>query len=295
MSGSNRRYIVTALGILGIGLLFVSYRFYDASEQQRAYYHYQPAREQSRLIILPAKAYPKGYQPNCDNPQGKDNADLCAQWRAVDQIVESNRLASVNVKLALLISMLIFVGTAFVGWTFWETRSTSRRELRAYLFVESIGLGVANAGPAKGQPGAVIKIKNFGQTPAYRVLHHGVVVLVATQNPNHGPIPENLENISITAIPSGSGLTAIRGLGRKLTAVELRGVRAGSLTFAARGRIEYEDTFGNKRWTTYHYYYSGKWPPADDMLMNIANDGNESERTGKKRKYSALLKWIGIG
>ena len=271
-----RRTVFVVLGTLTAILLYAC--FYNASEQQSANYHYQPARHQSRVIVLPGKTYPKGYQPNCDNPQSDKDADLCAQWAAVDQVMEANRLASVNVKLALLISVLTFIGTGFVGWTFLEGRTTSRRELRAYLFVEAIGLGAATSGPTKGHPGGVIKVKNFGQTPAYRVLHYGVIDLVNSQNPALTPIPEKLEDISATAIPSGSGITAIRAIGRAMTRLELKNLRAGTMVLVARGRVEYIDTFGANRWSSYHYYYSGQWPPAPDMVMHIANDGNESDQ-----------------
>jgi hypothetical protein len=289
MPRRNWRYVAVAIGLLLLGLFgYTSYQLYQSGEQQRAQYSYQPARQTGRRVIAPTKTIPKGYQPNCENPDGNSNADLCAQWAAVDQVMESNRLASVNVRLALFISILTLIGTGFVGWTFLETRTTARRELRAYLFVEAIGLGIANGGPAKGQPGIVIRIKNFGQTPAYRVLHYATVEITNSENPVLAPMPEKMEDISASAIPTGGVITAIRGVGHKVDRSGASRIRKGSDVVVARGRIEYRDTFGRPRWTTYHNYYHGIWPPSDDAVMTFANHGNESDqdnRANDKRRW----------
>jgi hypothetical protein len=285
MSRNYRGIVITVVGLISVALGYTSYQLYQASQQQYAQYHYQPAREQGRLLIAPGKGHSTGFKPYCGSPQDHENSDLCAQWAAVDQITESNRLTSINLRLSIFTALLTLAGTMFVGWTLLETVSTSRRELRGYLFLDGIVLGVANKGPAKGTPGGVITIKNFGQTPVYDVLHFGVIDLVETRNPILTPIPVQLENVSATAIPAGGTITAVRGIGRRLTRVEAREIRTGALTFVARGRIEYRDTFGRPRWTTYHYFYSGIWPPSEHMLMSIANTGNCSDQNGAEYKH----------
>lgn len=226
---------------------------------------------------------PPEQDAGCQDRSDKRDSDLCAQWKAAD----AANSAAIYSFWAVIISAF---ATGLVVWTFQETRQNSRRELRAYLFVDSITLGVADKGPNKGFPGGIIVIKNFGQTPAYRVLHYGVIDLVESSAPLLSQIPETLGNVSASAIPPGANITGVRGIGRKLTFAEIRRVRKGELTFVARGRIEYNDAFERKRWTTYHYFYSGIWPPLPQMLMSIANDGNENDQSHSRPAW--YQRWL---
>ncbi len=168
MSRTSWRYILAAVGVLvAIGAVYTGKQIYDAAEQQHAHYRYQPARNARQIELVPSNAQPKGYEPDCQNPQGNSNADLCAQWAAVDQVAEANRLSALNVRLALLIAALTVTGTWFLIWTFIETRDTARRQLRAYVTIISVEASPKTDDGDKVL-GAYFRItwKNSGQTPA---------------------------------------------------------------------------------------------------------------------------------
>ena len=277
MHGSYRRYFFAALGVLGAGLLYASYKLYDAAQQQRADYHYQPARERGRLVVLPGKADPKGYQPNCDNPQGDSNADLCAQWAAVDQVMESNRLASVNVRLSLFVSLLTLLGTVFVGWTLLETRNTSRRELRAYVFADSVGVYLLKSQTPRsenGKVGSTIVIRNSGQTPAYDVVHWCSLVCHPIHREEELVIPL-ITDVVKTNLPPGGAMHANRRIIAHLTRHDQQEMREGRSALYVFGRIVYRDAFNRMQHTIYRFAYAG-WPLPEGLSMNFALKGNQA-------------------
>jgi hypothetical protein len=74
------------------------------------------------------------------------------------------------------------LGTFLLLLTFWQTRKTSRAELRAYVFPETITLidGTEDefrASHFERVPSVHIVIKNFGKTPARNVRHASTLVL----------------------------------------------------------------------------------------------------------------------
>ena len=250
MSGSYWRYIFAALGvILLLAVGYTSYQLYQSGEQQRADYRYQPAREPSRRVFVPSKAIPQGYQPNCANPDGNSNADLCAQWAAVDQVMEANRLASVNVRLALFISILTLIGTLFIGWTFWENHRTTRAELRAYVGVVKSRVRHFEVGQ---NPQIAIQFKNSGATPARRVAMSSVFFVgVADETAIAIPELDPAEPASTSDIGPGTANSLRFVFPGALTAEQYDGIANGDYCIYANGRIEYLDVFGRMHFTNF--------------------------------------------
>lgn len=249
MFRSNWRYVLAALGFIAASLLgYASYQLYQASEQQRTQYHYQPAKETRGVVVVPRQPNPKGYQPDCENPQGNTNADLCAQWSAVDQVVESNRLASLNVRLSLIASLLTFLGTVFVGWTLLETRTTARRELRAYVLFKA-----EVSSPLYRRVEAMVTeyrmtirngFLNTGQTPAK---HFRMTVRSEIVEPNP---PEAMFHVEIVSEATRSTVGAQQDtMGPRdilLTHEEYEDLLSGKREFFLFGVGEYFDVFGSK-------------------------------------------------
>ena len=92
----------------------------------------------------------------CEDRKDNRNSDLCAQWKAADSAAEAAQYSL----WTLLISA---IGTGLLVWTLWETRQTSRRELRAYLSIEPFGVNEAENGLSR----VPFEMINNGQTPAY--------------------------------------------------------------------------------------------------------------------------------
>lgn len=277
MLRSYRGILFAAFGFLVLLLGYASYQLYNASEQQHPNYHYQPASHQGRLVVPTGQPEAKGYQPNCYNPQGNSNADLCAQWAAVDQVTESNRLASVNVRLSLFVSLLTLLGTIFVGWTLMETRNTSRRELRAYVFAENSGVyALTKQVPRSenGKVGSTVVVRNSGQTPAYDVIHWSMLALHAVVNERELVIPP-LETLHRTVVPPGGILKAERRLSIHLTRDQQASLKTGAMALYVYGRIEYTDAFGTRRYTDYRLAWAG-WPLTDNISMTFCPEGNSA-------------------
>ena len=64
-------------------------------------------------------------------------------------------LATIGQAVALIVTITVMMRTA-------------RRQLRAYVFIDSTRIDGMNAGQT---PEVALVIKNFGQTPAYKVTH----------------------------------------------------------------------------------------------------------------------------
>lgn len=185
--------------------------------------------------------------PSCD-PRGEDrNSDLCAQWKAADAARDAANYAW----LAILLG---FSGTVLLVLTLWETRKTSRAELRAYLFLDAetpIGPFKIAVGEA---PSGMIHIKNFGQTPAY-----GIVCQRGTMDgpwpiPDDFCFPEDDTYIIETGASLPPGATTsfpIFKEGQSVSQKAFDEIMAGSATFYIWGRIKYRDVFGRLHRTNF--------------------------------------------
>lgn len=119
MLRGNRSYVLTAVGLMALfGLLYAGYEGLDQADKQAyADYKYQPARDH---IDPPSDksphvtAYP--YQPYCDEPKERDDADLCAQWAAVQAVNEGNRLSRLSIRITGLEFGALIVSLIFTGW-----------------------------------------------------------------------------------------------------------------------------------------------------------------------------------
>lgn len=145
MPRGNWRVILAGLGLIVAALLGWGAREYyqyleEATKDPYAAERYQPARD-ARLPPRRSEqqAQPGPYQPNCQQPQRYEDADLCAQWGAVKAVQETNRLTRVALSLATLgflfavFGALVGVaGTALIWFAWRETRENNRIARREY-------------------------------------------------------------------------------------------------------------------------------------------------------------------
>lgn len=275
-------------GLVGIATGIQLDQFYQAAEQQHASYNYQPAQNPGFRINAVTKTPTAQYNPSCNNPYEREDSDLCAQWASVDQMSESNRLNSLNLRILVLTLLLTTVGTWALVWTFFDQRRTTRAELRAYVFPES-GMIVDGShhqltGDREGIPRVLIQVKNFGSTPAHQVRHWAGFILFRVREPFEPPAPNMLQTVE-----EGMAPTAVQTYDRPLTfdptipenwmcptpeTIDL--IRVGEVAVMAYGRIEYFDAFGQMRITNYRLAYSGEWPPHPDMRFRYCPEGNNS-------------------
>jgi hypothetical protein len=134
MFGVNRRYILAALGIAALALAYAGYeQLQHVDQQPYADYKYQPARDRLALPPKDARVAAKSYQPYCNQPQSRDDADLCAQWASVQAIAENNRLTRASVLITGLEFAALVVSLIFTGWA---ARAAARSARAAELAVE---------------------------------------------------------------------------------------------------------------------------------------------------------------
>lgn len=240
--------IIAGLVVLVCGGYVFSQQW-DASEQLHSTYDYQPAAQSHRLVVGPAKTPAREYQPSCNNPNTQEKADLCAQWAAVEQVGEANRLASVNLRLGLLALVFTIVGTGFLVWTFTETRATSRRELRAYVFPHemeferTLELETGNVVIA-----IYVHIRNDGSTPTSDMqiqLEHSFTLDEVAQFRNIGPRGQ------VTPLGPHS---SVRTPGTKLREEDALAVFKGDKELFVFGGAFYGDVFGARNHVTRFCY-----------------------------------------
>jgi hypothetical protein len=165
------------------------------------------------------------------------------------------------------------IGTFLLLLTFWQTRKTSRAELRGYVFPETITLNDGTNEDFRGTPfervpSVHIVIKNFGKTPARNVKHVSTLVLWSN-NGGEPPVCPKMHSAGGATLPPGHtqftqhvlAATAFNDDERFcLTPLGVEAVKSGSYVFLAYGTIEYEDAFGEPRHTHYRMFHTNHWP-----------------------------------
>lgn len=257
MHGSRRRYlfaIIVGLIVLLIGGSYTYNEFDKAARQRQANYDYQPAQNARLPNVTAQQSAPQEYQPNCKRPNNRDDADLCAQWGAVQQTTEANRLASLNLRLTLATFFATMFGTALLVWTLWETRATARRQLRAYVFV---GEGdEPYPKPITRDSRLQFQIKNTGLTPAFDVRLSRAAIFL--KRPIRGilvELPGVAENIR--TIPPSGIIKFFIDLD-ELSEEDFLRFDDGSVVLIWRVRVDYRTVFGRHDFDDRTLFFSGE-------------------------------------
>lgn len=238
------RYIAAGVGFLILGGLgYAGNKLYQAAEQRDSYYNYQPASKPGKFVIMPDKLPAKGYQPGCENPQNNGDADLCAQWAAVEQVAESNRISSFNLKLSIASLWATVIATFLLIWNLIEQRSTARRQLRAYLAykieVTAFSLGQRSVSVKHG-------FVNTGDTPA-KDFQMTIRFDVGPREPpdDFFRLPDKIGGIRSKG-SIGAGLDTIKPKELRVSAEDADAIIAGKKCLFAFGRGTYADIFGRQ-------------------------------------------------
>jgi hypothetical protein len=153
---------------------------------------------------------------------------------------------------------------------------TAERQLRAHVFfnggmmsnvADPLPIHIApQANPAAITypnigPKVFIEIKNFGQTPAYRVTHWAHIhfeqfPLGRVRLPKRKQVLGPVRSITSSMI-LGPGAAANKNLSmpERLTDEEIARLRNGTAAIYVYGVILYRDEFGKRRWSTYRYMH----------------------------------------
>lgn len=173
-------------------------------------------------------------------------------------------------------------------------QESSERQLRAYVGCESgTIINVANpialfpgqvfdpspaqkTNPAAGC-GALLQIRNAGQTPAYQVRHWGNICF--REYPLVAGLPARLPHI--LAYPSVLGpsvfITKLLELNPALTAQQEADLRAGTGAVYVYGEITYLDAFKHEQITKYRLMYHRMGGAIGvNSTLSFTDEGNEA-------------------
>lgn len=278
MHGSYRRIILAAVGWLILAGANHAASYPPKDDQKAAASRRNAGTKQAAGTIASAVSItnqPIARDKGCDPGNDKRDSDLCAQWKAADSASDAATYAFWTVVLSA-------VGTGLLVWTLWETRKTTRRELRAYVDVFESGVIDGSKLPAEspnfGKVGAGIIIKNSGQTPAYNLVHWAEIRVAKFTDQHTLTPPTKLTNLHATTVPAGGVISKPLLLRRKLTRWEQIGVRKETHGIFAFGRIEYTDIFRRRHVTEYRLHYCGAWPLVTEAAnLNFCESGNRSD------------------
>lgn len=171
-------------------------------------------------------------------------------------------------------------------------RESSERQLRAYVVSEmgsicNIAPPVRTSGPTPQTdarithpdwgPVATMRIKNAGQTPAFRVQHWGNMCF--GEYPLTSILPPKDASVKPIHSMLGPGIisTKLFRFGPPLTPEQISALRAGTGAIYVYGEILYEDAFGTPRYTRYrlmHHLMGGAIGVSTDL--GFAEDGNDA-------------------
>jgi hypothetical protein len=166
---------------------------------------------------------------------------------------------------------------------------TTKRQLRAYVYIDIIGIGVWTVpsapnpirGPQAGDnPHIYVIIKNSGQTPARKVIHRMIVHIRPVDlhtPPEFLPFGSPGLITSKTEIPPGGKATKRVYLGEIISQSEWDEIVSGNLAIYGFGEIFYRDIFSffRVRTTKYrvmHFQHS----PAGTTELTICDEGNSA-------------------
>lgn len=274
------RVILAIVGVaLAASLLSVGYSLYNSGQQQHPSYAYQPASKPllGASTVTPGPAKP--YQPYCQNPEDREDADLCAQWAAVDQVAESNRLASVNTRLSIFTLLVTVFGTLLLIWTFDETRETSRRELRAYVHLKCADLTLCGDEfpmifKHPQQRFADVTFKNYGSTPAHNVeMVTGTKIAPFPLTEPLPPVPDMIERV-LSDLPQGRDAPMPLEVFNSGNMHET--LMQGGWGVYYWGTVKYEDIFGRKHQTHIQLVSEGLGYRRG-MFRPIGDEANKSD------------------
>jgi hypothetical protein len=149
-------------------------------------------------------------------------------------------------------------------------RETAKSELRAYVFISTARI----AHLKREAPHAFIEIKNFGQTPAYRVNHAFKFYISLIGEPPELSFPNN---VSSADLGPGQVQPAALIMSKERWAARKPLISNGAATLFVIGRITYRDAFGEDRSTSYKFKLWHDESGVRDGELICCEDGNYSQ------------------
>lgn len=164
------------------------------------------------------------------------------------------------------VTFLLVVAT---GGLVYYARDTARRQLRAYVYVDSILVGT----PLK-DANVTVRIKNYGQTPAYNFSCEAVI---SYQTPAEPFIQHKLPHLfrEKADIPPNTVFIGRPFMENSFSDETIATIDADKSAFYLSGVIRYYTFFNKERRTEFRYRYRPKRTP-DQAEWEATPEGNQS-------------------
>jgi hypothetical protein len=222
--------------------------------QQRTNTEQRDTDQAPPSIIKKLPAEDTQQKPAADEQKGPDNRS--DTWALSDKI-------AVIASIVALLQFFALVGTIFV------LTSTARRQLRAYVGTTSSPNNFPSLNIGQRQSGDIL-VTGYGQTPALKMRYWGNIII--REYPLATSLP--IQPFRKTCRPINPKQTIVMAFvtAHQLTAAEVQEIRAGTQCFYIYGVIEYFDIFGERRETTFRYWYG---PFAARPCWITCEEGND--------------------
>jgi hypothetical protein len=194
-------------------------------------------------------------------------------WQVADEVQAH------NAAITAVATVLLTVVTGGLVWVGFRQIATNRAQLRAYVFVS--GAKVTNVITGNGIPEAIVGIKNFGQTPAYKVTNVSGIAVdqyppPATLNLTIRDAEFSRPSRSKSDLGPGQSEESITSAGRTLSAAQRQAIGQGTGAIFVYGEIRYVDGFGRRQWTKYRFMMGGPVGVRPSGQLVATEEGNEA-------------------
>jgi len=176
---------------------------------------------------------------------------------------------SLSDKIAAVASAVAFFQFLALVATIWVMRTSTQRQLRAYVGITDIK--AENIG---GAAAFLLEFRNSGQTPAYSMTVETRVKLADYPLNETLPIVSTRKGVTILG-PGDTGHGFVPA-GRALSSEELAEMQAGTRAVYVYGEINYIDAFKKKRWTKFRFMIGGNVDIRPEGNMGACEEGNEA-------------------
>lgn len=237
----------------------------------------QHGTDQSLLFIKIASSPNTQEEPSQSKKEKDERAAIERRSEVTTRIIAS---ATIIQAIALILTIIVMV-------------RTTKRQLRAYVFLDTIDIGNIIGSPpppVDGQtaipvgawifrpetgPMTAIIIKNSGKTPAYDVVHTGYIGIYEYPTPIF-PAPPASPFKTVMAIPPDGRTSKVIAIEHPLTSEEIDNLIKGTHAIYVYGNITYK-TFGKRRITNFRYMQNGLTAIiGHTTIMTGCEDGNDA-------------------
>ncbi|RYG54952.1 hypothetical protein EON80_31335 [bacterium] len=271
MAGSNRAaFLVTLAGLSALITAWGS-GYYLAALNYPQKERYQPYRDTANkpaptdsAIRLDASPETFKYRAPCNDPKGRDESDLCAQWKSANAAQDSAFWAQWGVWITGIgiVGLLVTISQGRLALSRAReandiARNNSERQLRAYITIEPSGVNEAE----NGLLAVPMNVINNGQTPAYNLELKGDFLIVGGDprqfNPaEHGRLGEDKSTTDGNLGPN-SNRYSLSYLDEEICEPHWGDIHDKKAAIVHYGTLTYRDVFGHKRETNFAFYHWG--------------------------------------